>query len=196
MAWFMARGCGRYETLVGSRKRRLLGNLTGLVVELGSGTGTNLRHLPADLRFVGTEPNPFMHGHFVEEARSVTSPALLVRARAEALPFPDGSVDAVLSTLVLCSVGRLGPVLDEVLRVLKTGGKFIFVEHVAAPEGSRLRRLQSLVRPVWRRVGDGCEPDRDMEEDLRRAGFEDVRLDRFDLPIPIVSPHIAGFATK
>jgi ubiquinone/menaquinone biosynthesis C-methylase UbiE len=137
-----------------------------------------------------------MHEHFGEEARSLASPASLVRARAESLPFPDNSVDAVLSTLVLCSVGKLDQVLDEVLRVLKPGGRFIFVEHVAAPEGSRLRRVQSFVRPIWRRVGDGCEPDRTMEEDLGAAGFEEVTLDRFALPIPIVSPHIAGIARK
>jgi len=196
MAWFMARGSDRYETLVGTRKRRLLKDLQGVVLELGSGTGNNLRYLPAGLRLVGIEPNPFMHSHFHEEARAMGSSALQVRARAESLPFPDNSVDAVLSTLVLCSVGELGDVLKEVLRVLKPGGRFIFVEHVAAPEGSGLRRLQALVRPVWRRIGDGCEPDRTLVEDFRKAGFRELTLDRFFLPVPIVSPHIAGFARK
>jgi ubiquinone/menaquinone biosynthesis C-methylase UbiE len=192
----MARGEGRYGALVETRKRRLLSDLTGTLVEIGPGTGPNLRFLPKKLRVVGVEPNPFMHRHFLEEARAEGRSAHLVQGVAESLPFPDQSIDTVLSTLVLCSVGRLDQVLDEVLRVLKPGGKFIFVEHVAAPEGSWLRRVQRFIRPAWRRIGDGCEPDRTMEEDLLRAGFRDVSFDRFALPLPIVSPHIAGVAEK
>ena len=196
LAWFMAREGGRYDALVEDRKKRLFGDLEGTLVEIGAGTGPNLRHLPANLMVVGVEPNPFMHPHFLREARNGGHPAVLIHGLAEALPFRDESVDAVLSTLVLCSVGATGQALAEVLRVLRPGGKFLFVEHVAAPEGSWLRRVQALVRPAWRAVGDGCEPDRTTEEDLRRAGFREVRLERFTVPLPIVSPHIAGVATK
>ncbi len=80
--------------------------------------------------------------------------------------------------------------------MLKPGGKFLFIEHVAAKEGSWLRRVQRFIRPAWRRIGDGCEPDRTIEEDLLGAGFAEVNFDRFDVPLPIVSPHIAGTAAE
>ena len=196
LAWFMARGEGKYASFVEGRKRHLLQGLTGILVEIGSGTGPNLRYLPKDLRIVGVEPNPFMHVHFLQMARKEGRPVELVQGLAESLPFPDESVDAVLSTLVLCSVEGTDRVLSEVLRVLKPGGKFLFMEHVAAREGSRLRRIQGWVRPLWKRVGDGCEPDRAPEEDIERAGFSKVEFERFSVPLPIVSPHIAGIAEK
>ena len=196
LAWFMARGGGKYHKLLEGRKRHLLEGLSGTLVEIGSGTGPNLRYLPRDLKFVGVEPNPFMHRHFVQAAEAENRAVGLVQGMAECLPFPDESVDAVLSTLVLCSVGEIRCVLDEVLRVLKPGGKFLFVEHVAAEAGTRLRKIQRWIRPVWSRIGDGCEPDRTTWENLSEAGFRTVRLDRFTVPIPLVSPHIAGVAEK
>jgi ubiquinone/menaquinone biosynthesis C-methylase UbiE len=192
----MARGGSVYQAFMDGRKRDLLGSLTGTVVEIGSGTGPNLRYLPPGVRVVGIEPNPHMHGYFLREARTERRGASLVRGVAESLPFPDESVDAVLATLVLCSVSDLDQVLGEVLRVLKPGGRFLFVEHVAAPDGTWLRRIQGWVRPVWSAVGDGCEPDRNTEENLRNAGFREVRLDRFSVPLLLVSPHIAGVAEK
>lgn len=196
LAWFMARKGGEYGVFVEARMRHLLGGLTGTLVEIGPGTGSNLRYLPRNLRIVGVEPNPFMHGYFLEEARAENRSVDLVQGVAESLPFPDGSVDAVLSTLVLCSVGKVDRVLGEVLRVLKPGGKFLFVEHVAAREGTWLRRVQGFIRPAWRRIGDGCEPDRTTEEDLLKAGFRELSLDRFAVPLLLVSPHIAGIAEK
>jgi ubiquinone/menaquinone biosynthesis C-methylase UbiE len=192
----MARGGGKYASFVEGRKRHLLGGLKGTLVEIGSGAGANLRYLPRELRVIGVEPNPFMHSHFLREARAADRSVQLVQGYGEALPFPDASVDAVLSTLVLCSVGDMAGVLGEVLRILKPGGRFLFVEHVAAEEGTVLRRIQRLVRPAWRRIGDGCEPDRTTEKDLLRAGFRMVSIDRFSVPLPLVSPHIAGVAEK
>jgi ubiquinone/menaquinone biosynthesis C-methylase UbiE len=192
----MAREGGHYDAFVEERKKRLFQGLTGTLVEIGAGTGPNLRHLPPELMVVGVEPNPFMHRHFLRESRNGGPPAALIHGRAEALPFRDESVDAVLSTLVLCSVPETDRVLREVLRVLRAGGTFLFMEHVAAPEGSWLRRVQAFVRPAWRAVGDGCEPDRNTEEHLLRAGFKNVQVERFAVPLPIVSPHIAGVAVK
>lgn len=196
IAWFMARSGGRYDALVEGRKRRLLSGLSGTLVEIGSGTGPNLRYLPAGLRVVAVEPNPFMHPHFLRTAREQDRPVHLVRGDTEALPFADESVETVLSSLVLCSVRGLDGALQEVHRILRPGGRFIFIEHVGAPAGSWLRRAQRWIKPAWRALGDGCEPDRDTHENLLKAGFRMVRLERFEVPLPLVSPHIAGIAEK
>lgn len=196
MAWFMARGGVRYAAMVEKRKRALFEDLEGTLVELGSGTGPNLPLLPEGLTVIGIEPNPFMHPHYQASSAGRSPQPLLIRGLAEALPFPDASVDAVLSTLVLCSVDGIDQVLVEVRRILRPGGRLVVMEHVAAPEGTWLRRIQEFIKPAWRRIGDGCEPDRVLEEHLRRAGFRQVTVDYFALPLPIVSPHLAGYAVK
>src|SRR5439155_26769491 len=131
------------------RKRALLGTLHGTVLEIGPGTGANLPYYPPDIQWVGVEPNPYMHPYLQKEAGRRGLRADLRTGVAERLPLPDESVDAVVSTLALCSVADLPQVLREVRRVLRPGGRFIFIEHVASPPGTRLRRLQNLVRPVW-----------------------------------------------
>jgi len=112
------------------------------------------------------------------------------------MEMPDASVDAVVSTLVLCSVDGHRDALAEILRVLRPGGRFVFIEHVGAPEGTWLRRLQRWIRPLWKPVADGCRPDRDTGDRILEAGFERVEMDRFRLPLPVVSPHVAGTAWK
>lgn len=196
LAWLMAREGGKYAAFVEGRKKDLVQDVRGTVVEIGPGTGPNLRFLQPDVRLVGIEPNPYMHPYFLEQARKDGRKAHLIQGLAESLPLPDASVDAILSTLVLCSVSVVDRVLQEVLRVLKPGGRFLFIEHVAAREGSRLHRIQRWVRPMWRWVGGGCEPDRATAEHLLRAGFRRVEYSRFAVPLPIVSPHIAGVAEK
>ena len=196
LAWALSREAGTYDAFVEQRRQELFQGLTGTLVEIGAGGGRNLQYLPPDLLVVGLEPNPFMHRYYLSEARRWGKRVNLLKARAESLPFPNDSVDAVLSTLVLCSVEGADQALEEIRRVLKPGGRFLFMEHVAAPPATALRRVQSFVRPLWRRLGDGCEPDRATEESLARAGFREVRLERFTVPLPIVSPHIAGMAIK
>ncbi len=178
------------------RKVALLSGLTGTVMDLGSGTGPNLRYLRPDVTLVGLEPNPFMHRYFSQEAEATGRPAVQVQGLAQDLPFPDGSIDAVVASLVLCSVPDVDQTLAEVFRVLKPGGSFVFVEHVAAPEGSWLRRFQKGLRPLWGKIGDGCQLDRPTGDHLLRAGFFEVNIERFSAPVPLVSPHIAGTAIK
>ena len=196
IAWFMSNESSRYAGSVRRRKDQLFQGLEGTLLELGAGAGANIPHLPPELRFVALEPNPFMHPYLLNRAQEERRSLTLVQGTAEALPFPDGSLDAVLSTLVLCSVRDLDQVLGEVLRVLKPGGRFLFLEHVGAPKGTRLLRIQRWLRPTWRKLGDGCVLDRDTEGHLARAGFRNLEVDRFSVPFPLVSPHIAGIAYK
>jgi ubiquinone/menaquinone biosynthesis C-methylase UbiE len=195
-AAILERGSRRHEPLVADRKRALLGNLSGDVLEIGPGTGVNFAHLPRGVRWIGVEPNAYLRERLRAEAARRGLSAEVKAGTADRLPLPDRSVDAVISTLVLCSVPDVDAVLGEVRRVLRPGGRFVFLEHVGAPPGTWLRTIQRLARPIWRVVGDGCHPDRDTVAAIERAGFADLRAERFDVPVGLVSPHAAGVATK
>lgn len=182
--------------LVHEWKKRLLGALSGTVVEIGPGAGINLKYYREDVRWIGVEPNVFMHDYIRAEAEHLGRDVEIVTALAEDLPFDDASADAVVTTLVLCSVNDLSESLAEIRRILKSGGRFVFIEHVAADRGTATRRLQRLITPFWKVAADGCHPDRETGPAIDAAGFAAVHYDRFRLSVPVVGPHIAGVATK
>src|SRR5690606_22821288 len=128
-------------------KRRLLAELHGDVLEIGPGSGPNFAYYAPDVRWVGVEPNPYMYPYLrasaVEQGRTID----LRTAYTEALAADDASMDAVVSTLVLCSVRDVRASLAEIRRVLRPGGRYVFIEHVAAPAGSGLRRWQNWLQP-------------------------------------------------
>jgi len=194
----MARHSEGYERQVVDRKRALLGPLRGDVVEIGPGAGPNLAHFAEGVRWVGFEPNPYMHAYLRREAENRGAAVDVRYTAAEQLDLPDASADAVVSTLVLCSVDDLAATLRQILRVLRPGGKFVFIEHVAAPRGTRLRRWQDRIEPIWRVIGDGCHPNRETWAAIEKAGFADVKCEHFGvrLHVPLEAPHIAGVAVK
>lgn len=147
-----------------ARRRALLRPLRGRVLEIGAGTGLNLPHYPSDLELVLTEPDRAMAARLRRRFGVDVVPA-----PAEALPFEDASFDAVVSTLVLCTVDDPGAALAELRRVLRPGGRLVFIEHVRA--SGRLACWQDrLVRP-WRRVAAGCRCNRPTLDTLRDAGL-------------------------
>lgn len=182
----------------GERKRDLFADLPREVLELGPGAGANLRYYAPGTRVIAVEPNDLMHPRLVRHARDRGVDLELHTRRAEALPLGDASVDAVVCTLVLCSVDDPPRVLSEVRRVLRPGGRFVFIEHVAAPPGSALRHLQRLLRRPWRWCFEGCVLSRDTAAAIRGAGFGEVRLHRFEVAAPLApfAPHIAGLAVR
>lgn len=203
--WAMARlydrVMSRFEIHAAERKRALFAELSGTVVEIGPGTGANFQHLPDGLqRWIGIEPNPHMHPRLRASAARRNIEADFRNLSAEGMGVEDESVDAVLSTFVLCSVPDPAAVLGNVRRILVPGGRFVFMEHVAAPSGSRLRRLQGLAGPFWKYMADGCCLDRELGDAIRGAGFREVRLEGFVTPretLPVVvSNLVAGVATK
>ncbi len=195
-AALLARGSATHDRYVAGRKRALLGDLHGDLLEIGAGAGPNLAYLPGDVRYVAVEPNPAMDRYLRDAAARAGLALEIRRGRAEALPAPDASADAVISTLVLCSVGDVAAALREIRRVLRPGGRLVFLEHVAAPPGSRTRRWQDAIRPLWQLAADGCQPNRDTAAALEQAGFAALEIERFTVPVPIVGPHIAGVALR
>ena len=171
-------------------------DLSGTVLEIGAGTGENFPFYPAGIHWIGVEPNFYMQEHLLERAREYQIEGDLRTGVAEKLPVADASVDAVVSTLVLCSVSDQSIALREILRVLRPGGSFVFIEHVAAAEHSRLWWAQKLIKPAWKLAADGCNVDRETADAMQRAGFSHVEIEPFRAPLPIASPHIAGKAIK
>lgn len=185
-----------HARLSDSWRQRLLAGLAGTVLEIGPGTGVNLEAYPQGIRWLGLEPNPYLHPGLWKALRSRGIPGEVLLGQAEAIPLGEESVDAVVSTLVLCSVADPRRVLREIVRVLKPGGCLVFLEHVAAPRGTPLRFLQDLVVPLWATLGDGCHPNRETLRLIREAGFAKVEGEAFRLPLPVVAPHVAGVAWK
>ncbi|HEV8613042.1 MAG TPA: class I SAM-dependent methyltransferase [Gemmatimonadales bacterium] len=195
-AWLLAHCTARYERMVAERKRTLLGDIPGDVLEIGPGAGPNLRYYPAGVRWIGIEPNPYMHPYLREAAERRGLGIEIRSATAEQIPAEDSSVDTVVSTLVLCSVRDPAATLREIVRVLRPGGRFVFLEHVAAPPGTKLRRMQNLLCPLWKVIADGCHPNRETGRTIEQAGFDRVHYEPFRLPLGPVGPQIAGFAIK
>ncbi len=169
----------------------VVGAARGRVVELGFGVGTNWQFLPADARYAGIEPDFFMTRRASRHAAGQQRPLDLLHATAEDLPVASASVDTVIVTLALCSVGDLPGSLAETKRVLKPGGELRFWEHVR-PDGRR-GRLFDIAAPFWRVLGAGCILNRRTAEALKAAGFE-VQIERKFTMAGL--PMILGVATK
>jgi len=184
------------EWNVRRHKRRIFADLPRTVVELGSGVGANLRYLSPGSTLVAVEPNVHMHGR-LRAAAERHGVHLDLRDRvAERTDLPDRSVDSVISSLVLCTVTDPAEVLAEIRRILRPGGTYRFVEHVAAPTGTPTRALQRALRRPWAWTFEGCSCERDLAAPLRAAGFARVEIEPYRLHTPFVSfnTQIAGVA--
>ena len=196
-AWVYSRLAPRFEAKDGTRERRisLLSHASGRVLEVGAGTGLNLPHYPpAVTEVLATEPDPHMFRRLARALPTGPVPIRLQRATAEALPVEDGWADAVVCTLVLCSVDDLGASLGEARRVLRPGGVLLFYEHVRAQEAGLARWEDRLERP-WGFLAAGCHPNRDTVRALETAGFAIEELERFDVAGSFLAkPHVQGTA--
>lgn len=184
--------------IYGRRKRRLFADLPAAFIEVGPGAGANLRYYEPGTRVVAFEPNDLMHPRLVRHAAEAGVELELHGERAETLPLDDASVDAVVCTLVLCSVDDPARVVSEIRRVLRPGGRFHFIEHVAAKAGSGLHGAQRLLKRPWQWCFEGCVLCRDTEATIRDAGFARLAVERFRAVgrwAPF-APHIAGTAVR
>lgn len=179
---------------------RLLADLTGRVVEIGAGNGLNFSHYPGTVtEVVAIEPEPYLRARAVEAAARTARTVTVVDGTATAIPLPDGSVDAGVASLVLCSVAEPAAALAELHRVIRPGGELRFYEHVAAgsPRGARAQRRADR---VWSWFAGGCHLTRDTEAAIGAAGFHIETCDRFRfdpcITARLAAPHILGRARR
>jgi ubiquinone/menaquinone biosynthesis C-methylase UbiE len=188
-----------FGELAGMRRRRkkLLQNATGRVVEIGAGTGLNVAHYPDGLaELVLAEPEPAMRRRLERRLQRHARGARVIDAPAEHLPLPDASVDTVVSTLVLCTVDDPESALREIARVLRPDGRLLFIEHVRADSKSLAAWQDRLFEP-WRRFACGCNCNRATVELMRTNGFAVTGESAAwrGMP-PIVRPLVVGRASR
>jgi SAM-dependent methyltransferase len=197
-SWILDAGESNMDRIYGKRKRALFRDLPREVVEIGAGAGANLRYYAPGTRVIAIEPNPAMHGRLRKNAAHHRVDLEIRDIQGEAIDLPDSSCEVVVGTLVLCTVEDPRRVVSEIHRILKPGGRFVFVEHVAALPGTGLRSVQNALFRPWRWLFDGCNLNRSTHLVLKEAGFASIEMDCFLLRVPFVPvrPHIAGRAVK
>ena len=183
----------------GEHRRRLVARAHGSVLEIGAGYGATFPYYPPAVQSVlALEPDPTLRA-LAEDAASRAPVPITVRAGvAESIPAADGSVDVVVSSLVLCSVPDQHAALAEVVRVLKPGGLFLFYEHVRSSSAGR-GRMEDLLTPLWSRLAGGCHPNRDTVSSVQVAGLTLGQAERFGFSVlPGIPPvaHVIGVASK
>ena len=184
------------EAGLAEMRRNLIEGASGDVLEIGGGTGANLSYYAAGVESLTiTEPGPPMLKRLERKAREQNSHATILRAPAEDLPFEDASFDTVVSTLVLCGVDDQPRAVRELRRVLRPGGRLIFIEHVRSDD-PRTAKVQDRMNPLNRFVVC-CDCNRPTLDTVRSAGFAVTELEQTELPKspPFVRPLIIGTAT-
>jgi ubiquinone/menaquinone biosynthesis C-methylase UbiE len=180
---------------LGAHRQALLARATGDVLEIGAGTGANLLYYGPDVKTLTlTEPESPMTRRLEKRIAERRPDAKLLRAPAEDLPFNDNSFDTVVSTLVLCTVDDQPRALREMRRVLRPGGRLLFIEHVRSEDDEKLARLQDRMMPINVRIGHGCHCNRRTLEGIRHAGFDvaDVGRDELVHAPPWARPMVFG----
>jgi ubiquinone/menaquinone biosynthesis C-methylase UbiE len=179
-------------------RQELLAGLSGRVVEVGAGVGSNFPHYPPGVtEVVAVEPEPFLRRKAEEAAAAAPVPVRVVEGVADQLPLPDASVDAGVASLVLCSVSDQAVALAELRRVIKPGGELRFYEHVISNRASRRRLQRFMDATFWPRIAGGCHMTRDTRAAIEQAGFILQRSRRFPFPPGAFGiPHILGSARR
>ncbi|XP_069897296.1 thiol S-methyltransferase TMT1A [Dipodomys merriami] len=207
--YFLSRFSVMYNTQMASRKQELFSHLQEFagpsgklsLLELGCGTGTNFKFYPPGCRVTCIDPNPNFERFLFKslaESRHLQLERFVVAAGEDMREVADGSVDVVVCTLVLCSVRNPEQILREVRRVLRPGGAFCFMEHVADERSTWNYFWQQVLDPAWFLLFDGCKLTRESWKTLERAGFSKLKLQHVQAPLSwtLVRPHIYGYAVK
>ena len=172
-------------------RRSLVPRAIGTVLEVGMGSGINLALYKPELVSLvyGLEPSVGMRRKAAENASRSPVPLEWLDLPGEQIPLADASVDTIVLTFTLCSIANWEKALVQMKRVLKPGGKLLFLEHGESPD-AKVQRWQHKITPAWKLVGGGCHLNRPIDELIRSAGFAIIELDSFYME---GAPRIAGY---
>lgn len=174
-------GRGSEEAGMRAARKRLLEGAEGVTIEIGAGTGLNMAHYPdAVTRLVLAEPDEHMRRRLERRVDATGRAAEVIDAPAERLPFPDGTFDTAVVTLVLCSVPNQAAALSEIARVLKPSGRLLFLEHVRSQD-AKVAKTQDRVAPICRYLA-GCSPNRDTLAAIECSSFSVESVDHGEVP--------------
>jgi ubiquinone/menaquinone biosynthesis C-methylase UbiE len=189
---------GAEEAGLREMRREAIAVANGRTIDLGAGTGANLSLYPATVsELILAEPDPHMRRRLRAKVGEASVDAEVIEAPAERLPFEDSSFDTAVFTLVLCTVPDPPAALTEAARILRPGGKLLFVEHVRA-EDAGLAHWQDRLEKPWRFFADGCHCNRDTVATIEASPLtvEQVEHGRLPKAPPIVRPLVWGRASR
>lgn len=197
-SWLFKVLYGYLDYLFGNSKRTLFKDHPDIVVEIGPGAGANMRYLRKGTRLIAIEPNVHMHNNLKKSARKYGVNLEIRTVKGESIDLEDNSCDFVLSTLVLCTVGDPEQCIQQIKRVLRPSGTFVFIEHVKARDKSFLALFQRLVHKPWHWFFEGCHTNRDTKALLESSGFSHLDIISYNLYSPFIPiiPQIRGKAIK
>lgn len=187
VAAIIERDVVKYGRLFEDRKRKLFASITegSTVLDVGIGCGPNIPYMPKNVQLIGVDPNEFMQPYAEKRASSTGTNLKFLIGQSEMLPLPDSSCDAAISTFTLCTVEDPARAIQEILRVLKPGGKLFFIEHVlAGADRPLLRGAQNIFNPLQILLVGGCHLNRDTLTYLKNAvdpGFSEVDCEEFEM---------------
>jgi ubiquinone/menaquinone biosynthesis C-methylase UbiE len=165
-------------------RERTAGAAEGRVLDIGIGSGLNLPFYARQAREIfGLDPSPPLLARAQSMAARTQTPVHLLEGSAERIPLADHSIDTVVMTWTGCSIPEICAALEEMRRVLRAGGRLLFVEHGRAPDPG-VARWQDRLDPFWQRFSGGCHLNRKIDDLLSDAGFQVGRLATGYIPGP------------
>ncbi|WP_432352913.1 class I SAM-dependent methyltransferase [Sporosarcina sp. A2] len=156
----------------------LVEKAAGRVLEIGSGTGINFPYYRNATQVDAIEPNPLMSKRAENRLIQARVPVHIHEVGAESLPFADDTFDTVVSTLVFCTIPDPMKALDEIQRVSKSGATLLFFEHVRM-EPTLLSKTQDVLNPLWEKICDGCQLNRDTLEMITTSGIDVIKVESY-----------------
>ena len=170
------------------QRQKVIPLASGRVLEIGVGSGLNFPYYNKDKvdHLLALDPSEEMWALAKEKLIKLDISCDFIQAYAENIPVESNSIDAIVITYTLCSIPEYQAAMEEFRRVLKPDGTIIFCEHGAAPDAS-VRRWQNIINPVWKRLGGGCNLNRDIPKIISDGGFNFSNLETMYIPGPKIA---------